>query len=44
MALTTGMRDDKYDYFRPSSKIGSQSPLIGLEAEIADKGQARLCL
>ncbi len=34
----------KFDVFRPKSKLGSQSPLIDLEAEMANKGQARLCL
>ena len=43
MAAGTGFSDDKYDVFRPE-KLGSQSPLIGLEAEIANKGQAGLCL
>ena len=36
--------DDKYDVFRPKEFGSVESSLIDLEAEIANKGQARLCL
>jgi len=45
MTVGTGFDDDKYDVFRPKFKIGSvKSSLIDLEAEIANKRQAGLCL
>jgi len=40
MAYINGFVDNKYDVFRPK-EFGSKLLLIDLEAEIADKGQAR---
>lgn len=43
MTAGTGFSDDKYDVFRPKM-FGSQSPLIDLEPEMGNRGQAELCL